>query len=76
MNTFEYTVDGEPQSTSAHELTPTQIITNAGLDPSQRYLVELRGSQQISYKDKPHELIHMHERQRFVTAFSGPVSVS
>ncbi|HXG60636.1 MAG TPA: hypothetical protein VNO22_04640 [Planctomycetota bacterium] len=73
---FDYTVDGEPQETSSHQLTPRQIVKNAGLDPEQRYLIEIRGKDQTSYKDKMDEPIQIHEKQKFITAFIGPVPVS
>ena len=37
--TFDYTVDGEAQSTTEHVLTPTQILQAAGVDPATHYLV-------------------------------------
>ena len=73
---IDYTVDGEPQQTTERTLTPRQIIINAGLDPSERYLVEIQGKQQKSYKDAMDEPIHMHEKQTFVTVFSGPTPVA
>ncbi len=74
MQSFDYTVDGEPQQTTSHELTPRQILENAKLDPSQRYLLELHGKEQVSYKDKLDTPIHMHEHQKFITAYIGPQS--
>lgn len=73
---IHYTVDGEPQETTSHELTPRQIIKNAGLNPDERYLVEVKGHHQESLKDKMDVPIHMHEHQKFVTVFTGPVPVS
>lgn len=72
---FDYTVDGEPQTTSAHELTAGQILTNAGLNPAERYLIELRGAEQVPYKNPAVE-VHMHAHAKFVSAFIGPVPVS
>lgn len=76
MVTFEYTVDDEPQTTTEHVLTAAQILTNAGLKPEERYLIQVEGKHQTSYKDKPTEQIHMHEHQKFISAFLGPVPVS
>ncbi len=73
---IHYTVDGEPQTTTERELTPRQIIKNAGLNPDERYLVEIRGREQVSYKDNPGTPIHLHEHEKFVTVFIGPVPVS
>lgn len=76
MHMFEYTVDGEAQQTSSHELTARQILVSAKLDPAQRYLIELHGKEQVSYKDNPDTPIHIHEHQKFITAYIGPVPVS
>jgi len=75
MPTFDYSVDGEAQTTTEHELTAGQILKNAGLDPAQRYLIELVGAEQKKYTD-PNTVVHMHEHQKFVSAFIGPVPVS
>lgn len=74
--TIHYELDGEPQETSERTLTARQIIINAGLDPSERYLVEIQGRHQKSYKDAMDEPIHMHEGQKFVTVFTGPTQVA
>ena len=73
---IHYTVDGEPQQTTEHQLTPRQIIANAGLNPAERYLVEIRGNHQVPYKDKMDDPIKLHENQKFVTVFTGPVPVA
>lgn len=74
--TFDYTVDGEAQHTDKHEMTAGQILIAAKLDPAVRYLIELHGKDQVSYKDRTDAIIHMHEKQTFITAFIGPVPVS
>jgi len=74
--TFTYTVDGDSFSTVEHELTPRRIISQAGLDPSERYLIEVRGKTQVSYQNKMDEAIRIHEKIKFITAFVGPVPVS
>ena len=73
---INYTVDGEPQQSTERKLTPRQIITKAGLNPEERYLVEIQGKHQVSYKDKMDEPISLHENQKFVTVFIGPVPVA
>lgn len=73
---IEYTVDGEEQFTTKKELTPRQILTDAGIDPANYYLVQLEGEHEISYKDKMDELIHMHEKMKFVSIFTGETPVS
>ena len=76
MPTFHYTVDDEPQTTSEHILTPTQILSNAGIDPNRHYLIEIKGNHQESYRDKPNAEIHMHEHAKFVSASTGDTTVS
>lgn len=73
---FEYTVDGEPQSTDSKELTADTILKNAGLDPTKNYLVELLGDKEESFKDKPNAEIHMHEHLRFISVALGGTPVS
>src|SRR5262245_45980773 len=55
-----YTVDGEPQETTEHMLTPVQIMQKAGIDPNTHYLVELVGNHRKSYQDAPNEPINIH----------------
>lgn len=76
VHVIHYTVDGEPQETTEQQLTPRQIITNAGLNPDERYLVEIKGRGQISYQGKMDEPISMHEHQTFITVSTGPTPVS
>jgi len=77
MPTFNYTVDGEAQSTDQHDLTPSEILKKAGDDPQKYYLVQIEGQKQISYKDKGNEKIHMHENMKFVTVLiQGGVPLS
>jgi len=74
---IHYVVGDEPQTTMERTLTPRQIMTNAGINPDENYLVEIRGREpRISYKDKPDEPIHMHENQKFIVVFVGTVPVS
>lgn len=73
---IHYTVNDEPQETTEHELTPRQIMTKAGIKPDENYLVEIKGRTRDSFQDRPDELIHMHEHQKFVTVFTGAVPVS
>lgn len=75
-NVFDYTVDDEPQQTREHVLTAEQIVRNAGLDPTQRYLIQLRGKEQESFEGRMGTEIHMHEKMKFITAGIGPTPVS
>ena len=71
-----YTVNGEPQWTIEKELTPETIMSHAGIDPAKNYLVEIKGHEQVSFKDDPKKLIHMHDGMKFITNFVGPKPVS
>jgi hypothetical protein len=75
-HTIHFEVDGEPVETNEHELTPVQIMQLAAVDPSTHYLKEIRGQQQISYKDTPNDPIHVHNNQRFITNSMEPAPVS
>lgn len=65
MPEIHYTVDGKPQKTAEVELTAAQILRNAGLNPEESYLVEIRGDRRESYHDHPHQAIHLHQDQQF-----------
>ena len=73
---FHYTVDDEPQTSTEHTLTPTQILQKAGIDPSLHYLVEIVGNTQKPYQGQPDTPIHMHERMKFVSIATGATTVS
>jgi hypothetical protein len=76
MPSFNYTVDGEPQSTTEHTITPDQILKNAGLDPATHYLIEVKGSVKESFQGKGGVELHIHEHMVFVSVFTGPTPVS
>jgi hypothetical protein len=77
MPEFQYSVDDESQSTDLHQMTPTQILTNAGIDSNSHYLVQIiSGKKEVSYKDKPEEIIHMHQHMKFISISTGPTPVS
>lgn len=74
---IHYKVDDEPESTSEKVLTPTQIMTSAGIDPNTNYLEQIvPGRDPISYKDKTNEPIEMKEGIHFITKPTGPMTVS
>lgn len=73
---IHYSVGDEPQTTTERTLTAHQIMANAGINPDENYLVEILGRERKSFKDTPNDPIHMHEGQRFVVVFVGPVPVS
>lgn len=76
VHVIEYTVNDEPQKTTEKVLTPIQIMSNAGIDPDNNYLVEIEGSHKKSFKDNPNESVHMHPGMVFITNFMGPKPVS
>lgn len=73
---FDFTVDGEPLTTTEHILTPTRILELAGKDPQTRYLVQVIGRNQESYQDRPNEELHMHQGMTFISIASGPTPVA
>jgi hypothetical protein len=73
---FHYTVDDEPYTTNEHTLTPKEILAKAGLSADNYYLVQIRGREQESYKDRPNEPIHMHNDMKFISVFTGETTVS
>lgn len=75
-HTIHYKVDGENETTTEKVLTPIQIMTNAGMDPSANYLEQLEGHDVISYKDNPGQEIQMRDGMRFLTKPIGPMPVS
>ena len=75
MPVFNYTVDGEPQTTTDHQLTVRQILSNAGIDSETHYLVEIRGNQQVPHKNLD-EVIHMHQHMKFISVSTQPTPVS
>jgi hypothetical protein len=76
MPQFNYTVDDESQTTTAHELTAKQILSDAGIDPTTHYLVQIEGDHRDSYQNEPDKLIHMHEHMKFVSISTAPTPVS
>ena len=76
MPQFNYTVDDEPQTTSAHELTAKQILGNAGIDATTHYLVQIEGSHRVSYENDLDKPIHMHEHMKFISVSMAPTPVS
>lgn len=76
---FHYFVDGEPETTDRKELTPNQILEQAGITPVKDYYlvrVNVDGSQH-SYKDTPEVPIKMTcPAVKFVSVFRGEMPVS
>lgn len=73
----EFTVDGEELKTTERELTPRQILELAELDPTQHYLVLVKGGKpDTSYETTPDTPIHLHPGIEFASVFTGPTHVS
>jgi hypothetical protein len=72
----EYAVNDESETTTEKVLTPTQIMSNAGIDPATNYLIELIGNTQKSFQGNPGAEIHLHPKMRFITSFTGPTPVA
>ena len=75
-HTIHYKVDDIRQTTTSHELTPRQILSDAKIDPANHYLVQIEGHHKESYKDRPNEPIHMHDDMKFISISTGPTPVS
>ena len=73
---IHYTVDDESQITTARELTPTQILKLAEIDPNTNYLVQIEGEHQITYQGKPNVELHIHNEMKFISVYTGPTPVS
>jgi len=75
VHSITYFLDNEPQTTTEATLTVGQILKNGGLDPNTHFLIELRGDQQIEYRDL-NQSIHVHEKEKFISVFHGPTPLS
>lgn len=73
---IEYTVDDEPQTTTDKTMTPVQIMEKANITSGDHYLVQIVGKNQVSYKDKPNEILHMHPKMVFVSNSTVATTVS
>ena len=74
---IHFSVDGEEFETTKKELTPNQIIKDFGQkDPATHYLVEIKGTHKISFKDKGNEEIKLHDCMAFQIVSTGPTPVS
>ncbi|MES2460253.1 MAG: hypothetical protein V4671_06700 [Armatimonadota bacterium] len=74
---FDYIVDDEPQSTDEKFLTPTQILTKAGIDATTHYLKQVtKGEESISYQNEPNAQIKMKNHLKFISVRKGPTTVS
>ncbi len=75
-HTVDISIDGEIYTAPAKEMTADDILRLAGLDPTENYLVEKHGREQVSYQGKGSELIKLHERETFISVPTGDATVS
>lgn len=74
---IQFTLDGEPEITHDHELTPNFIIREFGKkDPASHYLVQLQGNHRESYEGKGEDPIKLHNNLRLQIISTGPTPVS
>lgn len=70
-------VDGDSVEIPKKNVTARIILTSAGLDVNDRYLIEKQGDHTVSYKGKLDEEINgIHIGKEFFTGRIGPVIVS
>ena len=75
--TIDYTVDGRDFTTDEKELTPTTIMTLAGIDAGTHFLTEvLKDKSQVSLEGQNDVAIKMKDDMVFVSAKTGPTGVS
>lgn len=72
--TTTYFVNGEPQTTSEHKLTASEILAAAGFTPVEEYrLTRDDGDKVLDDDDKPEPI---HKGERFTATFLGTTPVS
>ncbi|CCK28828.1 hypothetical protein BN159_4449 [Streptomyces davaonensis JCM 4913] len=74
--TVTVTVDEEPVSGVSQHTTPNAILSLAGIDQATHYLVRINGRHRESFKDEGDKDITVHEREKFVSVFTGPTPTS
>ncbi|MGW2911287.1 hypothetical protein ACWC9X_12655 [Streptomyces asoensis] len=74
--TVTIVVDEEPVSGVPQHTTPNAILRLAGIDPATHYLVRVNGRHRESFKDQGDKDITVHERETFVSVFTGPTPTS
>lgn len=72
---IHFTVDDEPLATTEANLTVRQILGLAHLDVATHYLVEIRGNHQEKHTNLD-EALHLNEKEKFISVFTGPTPVS
>lgn len=75
VRVYVYFVDTERQISVVDHLSVREILSNAGIDPNDHYLVEVRGSKQTEYKDL-NQILELNEGETFISIYHGPTPVS
>ncbi len=75
-HSVEISIDSEDYTAPEKEMTADDILRLAGIDPSENYLVEKHGREQVSYKDKGSTIVKLHEKETFISVPTGDVTVS
>ena len=73
---IDYTVGDQEEETELKDMTPTQILEKAGIDPNTNYLIQIEGKKRVSYKDDPNTELKMHNGMKFIFMSTGPTPVS
>jgi hypothetical protein len=74
--TVRIEIDGEDFEVEGREHTARELLELAELDPTTTYLIELRGNNQESYRNRLDEPIKLHNNMRFVSADLGSAPVA
>lgn len=69
-----YFVNGERFTTTKHELTVRQILTDAGFTPVEQYRLTRDEGNHV-YENYDHE-VHLHDDERFTATYLGPTPTS
>ena len=75
---FNYTVDGEPETTDKKHLAANEILRLAGLNPNDYYLVLINpDGSKVEYKDNPETQIEMKcPGLKFIAAYRSGTTVA
>jgi hypothetical protein len=75
--TVGITIDTKQVIAPSHVQTPRQLLALVGKNPSEDYLVLIKGKRdRESFKDCPDAKIHLHTGMTFITVSIGPMPVS
>lgn len=72
---IDFSVDEEIIITYSSILTVRQVLELAKLDPSNHYLILVRGNTQEPLKDLDAE-VHLHEKEKFISVYTGGTPLS